>query len=168
MRSSPSNLPLANTSGQIPYYLELRMVSYKRLSGLVARGIPTLSTQIQPSSTTKVTNRANEGNPMFNVVIYGIDECSKGTPRREQFNHDLDKVTTIVTETESRINPLSIRDILRLGKYHDHSQKPRPVLVRFNRAIDMSLLLSKASKCQNTSELNQTCLKKNAILSHFS
>ena len=80
------------------------------------------------------------------MVIYGIDECSKGTPRRERFNHDSDKVTTIVTESESRIHPLSIRDILRPGKYHDHSQKPRPVLVRFNRAIDTSLLLSKASK----------------------
>ena len=53
------------------------------------------------------------------VVIYGLDECSKGTPRHEQFNHDLDKVTTIVTDTESSINPLSIRDILRLGKYHE-------------------------------------------------
>ena len=80
------------------------------------------------------------------MVIYGIDECSKGKPWCEQFNHGLDKITTIVTETESSINPLSIRDILRLGKYHDQSKKSWPILVRFNRAIDTLLLLSKASK----------------------
>ena len=42
------------------------------------------------------------------MALYGIDKCSKGTPRRERTNHDIDKVTTIITHAD--INPLSIRD----------------------------------------------------------
>ena len=60
-------------------------------------------------------------------------------------NQDLHKVTTVITEAKTNINPLSIRDLLRLGKYRDNFKKPRPILVRFNRAVDSTLLLSKAS-----------------------
>ena len=80
----------------------------------------------------------------FNVVFYGIKECTSGTPRKERINHDLDNVTSIVTQGENSINPLSIRDLLRLGKYRDQSRKPRPILVKLNRTIDVSILLSKA------------------------
>jgi len=68
----------------------------------------------------------------------------KGTPRHEHLKHDLDKVTQIVTESENNISPLSIWDLFRLGKYRDQSSKPRPILVRLTRTIDVSLLLSKA------------------------
>jgi len=39
--------------------------------------------------------------------------------------------------------PLSMTDLFRLGKYRD-SSKLRPILVKLNRTIDVSLLLSKA------------------------
>ena len=100
--------------------------------------------QTQPPTITK-TSPSSRGDRKFNVVVYGINECDKGTPRHERLNHDLHKVTTIVTEAKTNINPLSMRDLLRLGKYRDNSKKPRPILVRFNRAVDSSLLLSKAS-----------------------
>ena len=102
------------------------------------------SKQTQPTTSTK-TKAFIEGNRKFNVVIYGIDESDKGTPRHERLNQDLHKVITIVTEAKTNINPLSIRDLLRLGKYRDNSTKPRPILIRFNRAVDSTLLLSKAS-----------------------
>ena len=78
------------------------------------------------------------------VIIYGIKECRKGTPRYERLNHDLDKVTSIVTQGENSVSPLSIRDLLRLGKYCDQSKKPRPILVKLNRTIDVTTLLIKA------------------------
>jgi len=85
-------------------------------------------------------NDNGQGDRKFNVVIYGIQECDKGTPRHERLNYDVDKVTPIVTQGENSISPLSI---FRLGKYRD-SSKPRPILVKLNRTIDVSLLLSKA------------------------
>jgi len=60
-------------------------------------------------------------------------------------NQDLNKVTTIITEAKTNINLLSIQDLLQLGKCHDNSKKPWPILVRFNRAVDSTLLLFKAS-----------------------
>ena len=103
--------------------------------------------QTQSVTTAKKFNKVEDkvqGDRKFNVVIYRIKECSKGTPRNEWLTHDLDKVTSIVTEDENSINPLSICDLLRLGKYRDQSTKSRPMLVRLTRTIDVSLLLSKA------------------------
>ena len=105
---------------------------------------PATVSAINGSTTMKKIDTHDEGDRKFNVVIHGIKECSKGTPRHERLRYDLNEVTKIVTSTEGSISPLSIRDQLRLGKYNEHSKQPRPVLVRFNRAIDRSLLLSKA------------------------
>ena len=100
----------------------------------------------QSESTTNKVGKVNDhsqGDRKFDVIIYGTKECDKGTPRHERLKHNVEKVTQIVTEGENSINPLSIRDLFRLGKYHE-SSKPRPILVKLNRTIDVSLLLSKA------------------------
>lgn len=100
----------------------------------------------QPEFTINKAGKVNDygqGDRKFNVIIYGTKECDKGTPRHERLKHDVEKVTQIVTEGENSISPLSIRDLFRLGKYRD-SSKPRPILVKLNRTIDVSLLLSKA------------------------
>ena len=101
---------------------------------------------VQQESLTNKVHKVEQvqSNHKFNVVIYGIKECGKGTPRQERLNHDLDKVTSIVTEGENSINPLSIRDLLRLGKYREQSKQPPPVLVKLNQIINVTLVLSKA------------------------
>ena len=48
----------------------------------------TISQQTQPA--TMASNRLKDGNCKFNV---GINECSKGTPRRTQTNYE---VTTTI------------------------------------------------------------------------
>ena len=60
----------------------------------------------------------------FNVVIYGIDECPKGTPRHEHSGLDLSNVAQIITKVDENINPLSICDLHRLGKYQERPQCP--------------------------------------------
>ena len=94
------------------------------------------------SIAAKNTDKRYEEDRKFNVVIHGIEKCCKGTPKYERFKHDLKEVTSVITNTESSISHLSIQDHLRLGKYRENSKKPRPVLVKFNRATDRSLLLS--------------------------
>jgi len=44
---------------------------------------------------------------------------------------------------DDNINPLSIHDHHRLGKYQEQCRHPRSIFVRFKRVIDVSLLLSK-------------------------
>ena len=75
-------------------------------------------------------------------MIHGIEKCFKGTLKYERLKHDLKEVTSVITNTESSISPLSIRDHLSLGKYRENSKRPHPILVKLNRAIDRSLLLS--------------------------
>ena len=109
---------------------------------------PDTSNTTQLVATTKKSSKLGgdktEEDRKFNVVIYGINECNKGTPRNERLNHDLDKVTSIITQGDNSVSPLSIRDLLRLGKYRDQSKTSRPILVKLNRTIDVTTLLIKA------------------------
>ena len=74
-------------------------------------------------------------NRKFNIVVYGIDEWPKGTgtPRHEHSGLDLNNVAQIITKVDENINPLSIHDLHRLGKYQEKSRRPRPILTRFSR-----------------------------------
>ena len=109
---------------------------------------PATTRSVQEIATT-VSKKADNNTQVdrkFNVVIYGINECDKGTNRSERQSHDLHHVTTTVCEGDNSINPLSIRDLLRLGKYREQANKPRPILDKLNRKVDVSILLSKAAK----------------------
>ena len=114
-------------------------------------GVPTepatiRSVQVPAITASKKTDNKAYNDRKFNVVIYGINECDKRTNRSERQSQDLHNVTKIVTEGDNTINPLSIRDLLRLGKYREQANKPRPILLRLTRTIDVSILLSKAAK----------------------
>jgi len=102
------------------------------------------SVQQSTTNVSKKTAIKVNDDRKFNVVIYGITECDKGTNRSERVSHDLHHVKSIVTEGDNSINPLSIRDSLRLGKYREQAKRPRPILVRLTRTIDVSILLLKA------------------------
>ena len=95
---------------------------------------PITHSTAQPTATNKSIAKGpkdkDQDDRKFKVVIYGISECSKGTPKHKRLKHDLDKVTQIATEGDNSISPLSIRDLFRLSKYCDQSSKPRPILVR--------------------------------------
>ena len=70
---------------------------------------------------------------------------AKGATRNEWSGRDFSSVTKIITKVNENVSPLSIRDLHRLGKYQEQSRRPRPILIKFKRAIDVSILLSKAS-----------------------
>jgi len=115
------------------------------MSGTSTESVSICSLQAPKTTTAKKPdNKAHLDDRKFNVVIYGINECDKGTNRAERQSHDLHNVTTIVTQGDKSINPLSIRDLLRLGKYREEAKKPRPILIRLTRTLDVSLLLAKA------------------------
>ena len=48
----------------------------------------------------------------------------------------------IITKLNPEINSQSIRDCLRLGKFKQ-SSRPRPILLKLNRSIDVSTILAK-------------------------
>ena len=97
------------------------------------------------SRTSSLSHRfsADSDARKFNVVVYGIAECARGTHRTERSRLDLESITNVLTETDATFNPLSIRDHIRLGKFVPDSSRPRPLLVKLNRSSDVQSLLSK-------------------------
>ena len=66
-----------------------------------------------PGQTTEVARSRSAGllyDKKFKLVVYGIKESPKGTSRGLRNRHDLDKVTTIVSNLESSITSQLIRD----------------------------------------------------------
>jgi len=58
---------------------------------------------------------------------------------------DLKSPTNILTEVDNLIQPLSIRDTVRLGRFNPMG-RPRPMLVTLNRSTDISSILSKRAR----------------------
>ena len=114
------------------------------------------------------TNKSNRGNLQqerkFNVVVYGIDKCPKSTPRHERSGFDLSNVAKTITKVDENVNPLFIRDLRHLGKHQEQSSRPRPILVSFNRAIDVSTLLSKTSSLQNGIQIKRDMTKDKRLV----
>ena len=78
----------------------------------------------------------------FNVVLFGVSECQTGSSRTQRQSEDLEKVASVLSLSEATVSTSSIRDHFRLGKFCEHSSKPRPILVKFVRAADASRVLS--------------------------
>ena len=78
----------------------------------------------------------------FNVVVYGIAESPKGTPRLERVKQDLSSVVLVLSELSSSVQAHAIKDCYRLGKFNPQRLKPRPILVRLIRIADVHSILS--------------------------
>ena len=100
------------------------------------------------NSSHKMASTESTSARKFNVVLFGIAECSKGTKKFERDNLDLNKATAILTEVDNSVQPFSIRDTVRLGKYNP-TGRPRPVLVTLNRSSDVASLLSKRAQVKS-------------------
>ena len=72
-------------------------------------------------------------------------ECPKGTKKLERDYADLKSATSVLTEVDSSIQPLSIRDTVKLGKFNP-TGCPRSMLVTLNRSTDVASILSKGLK----------------------
>ena len=59
--------------------------------------------QKQVAIAVKKVDDKSQDDHKFNVVIYGIDECSKGTLKKEWLNHDPDIVTSVIAEGETAL-----------------------------------------------------------------
>ena len=78
-----------------------------------------------------------------NVVLYGVEECPPRTSKADRFESDLASVVSVLSTIDSNIQPQSIKDCYRLGKFSLQETCPRPILVRMIRISDVSKILSK-------------------------
>jgi len=75
--------------------------------------------------------------------LYGVDECPQGTPRASRFESDLDRAVAVLSSIYSAIQPQSIKDCYRLGKFSLQKSRPRPILIKLIRISDVSKILLK-------------------------
>ena len=129
-RDSPSSV---NTSSAMSY------------SSVVQSNLPS---DTQPSSKTYKTSQVDKSHRKFNVVVYGIKEKPKGSPKHTRLIQDTNDVSKVFSKIDSSIPAQSIQDCTRLGKYSD--SKCRPVLVKLSRFCEASSLLSQRKKLKDT------------------
>ena len=98
----------------------------QKIKSLPSSGFTNKSTEIKP------VNQSNDNPPSsflhsnslpsishdrserkFNVIIYGLKEPAKGTPRQTRSVNDHEAVTNALTSLDSNINPHSVRDCFR-------------------------------------------------------
>jgi len=105
----------------------------------------------------------------FNVVLSGLPKCPPGTKMFERDHADLKSATAVLTKVDGSIQPFSIRDTVRLGKFNPIG-RPTAMLVTLNRSTDVTSILSKRAKIKhlmlsnlishvNPEQLNCTCSK---------
>ena len=79
----------------------------------------------------------------YNVVVYGLEESPKDTPRANRLKHDLEKLLNVLSGIDASLTATSIQDFHRLGKFKPNNTRLRPLLVKFLRTFEASLVLSK-------------------------
>ena len=87
--------------------------------------------------------RENQQKRRFNLVIFGVDECPKNTPRLARISQDETSVTECFKKLVPSFLQESIRDCFRLGRYSENSAKPRPILISLTKTSEVELILSK-------------------------
>jgi len=70
----------------------------------------------------------------FNLVVYGIDECSQKTNRQLRTKQDLENAIEALSGADDEIEPSDVKDLYHLGKYDSKSERPRPLLIKFLRS----------------------------------
>ena len=80
----------------------------------------------------------------FNIVMYGLNEPPKGSPRHECLSSDTNSACTIIKSICPEMNDHTICDCSRIGKYSE--DRTRPLIVRFARSCDVATILSSRHK----------------------
>ena len=89
----------------------------------------------------------NTADSRFNIVISGIAELPKGTPRLARISSDASAVMDVLSEVSLDGHPpIFARDCRRLGRYRQNSSKPRPLLITLNSTFGVSNVLSKCHR----------------------
>ena len=107
---------------------------HKSYASVTANEIPSnlpklhSNTSIRSSSTKPSKQELSSSVSKYNIVLYGIEECPKGTARMIRFKNDLDRASSILSGLDSTIQAQSVSDVVRMGRYNPERKRPRPIL----------------------------------------
>ena len=106
-------------------------------------GEPTSRSVFNTSQSPKPMSTASyDHDSKYNVVLYGVEECRPGLFRSARLESDISSVVSVFSALDSSIQSHSVRDCFRLGKFSPDTTRPRPILVKFVRVVDVSKIFS--------------------------
>lgn len=117
-------------------------ISYASAVGSSGVGSVVTDHQNQPSFPPNRLVRENDDRK-FNVIVYGVEECPRGTARSDRFLNDINKVSDVFSSVDASIDSRAVKDLFRLGGFKSNMSRPRPILVKFVRCSDAHSILSK-------------------------
>ena len=71
----------------------------------------------QPDGTYAALYSPQSHERKYNVVVNGIQEYPRGTPKASQLRGNIDKAISVLSGLESSIGIQSVKDIFHLGKF---------------------------------------------------
>ena len=81
-------------------------------------------------------------NRKSNVVVFGVEESPPKTFKSVRLQKDMKSVSEIFASINVPVNPSQILDCYRLGKFKSQLTRPRPILVKLQRSIDVTAILA--------------------------
>ena len=89
--------------------------------------------------SSSLQNKASNPDRKFCVVVYGLNENPKGTPKHCRISNNVKSASELIQPLCPELTEQSIRDCSRLGKYT--SDRNRPLLIQLFRSCDASSIL---------------------------
>ena len=86
----------------------------------------------------------------FNIVVFGVEEPPSEMSRIDRQKHNLGKILNTISSIDSSFTAASFKDFHRLGKFRQNASKPQPVLVKFLRMFDATLVLSSRASIKSS------------------
>ena len=106
----------------------------------------------QPSGTRYSSYSASSVDKKYNIVMYGLSECPKGSPRHERISYDTDLACKAIQSICPDLREYAVCDCSRIGKYTE--ERSRPLMIKFARSCDAATVLANRYKISKTDHPN--------------
>ena len=124
------------TSNNTLYADALRLTNHSTSPITVSRNtVNPQASHLQASGNTKRSNSSHV-DKRFNIVIYGLNKCPKGSPRHIRITKDTEPACRAIKSICPDMSDFAVCDCLRIGRYSGEST--RPLVVKFTRSCDVA------------------------------
>ena len=101
------------------------------------------------SSPHKKTSHSCQHDRKFNVVVFGIAEPPSESSPFTRTTKDTENIIRLFEKINPDFSSATLHDCFRLGRYKKDQSRPRPILAKLNRTVDVASILSDRAKYPN-------------------
>ena len=109
------------------------------------------------------SNSSSMNDRKYNLIVFGIAEPPSGSSYFSRSVKDTDSVTSLFEKINPGFCATTVRDCFRLGHYKKDMARPRPILVKLNRVVDVANILSKKPNYPTEINIKPDLMKEERI-----